>query len=134
MDDDDFDDVCEMGSCESRGCECTKEYDPYCCDGVTYDNECVGKCNGKDCLKDCTKGECTDAAAVAGPSSYTGIFSLGKPSGSSQWNIMIVIIQLCILAVCCLSLGLSISFCFKNPNKLMGNSQSFKAQSFGRDQ
>ena len=119
------------------GCECTEEYDPYCCDGKTFDNECVAECNGKDCLKDCEKGQCEDSSEEAGygsQSTYTGIFSLGKPSGSSQWNIMIVIIQLCILAVCCLSLGLSISFCFKNPNKLIGNSQSFKAQSFGRDQ
>ena len=127
-----------MGSCAARGCECTKEYVPICCDGITYDNECVSLCNGKDCLKDCTEGQCESteygAAGLKGPSSYTGIFSLGKPSGSSQWNIMIVIIQLCVLAVCCLSLGLSISFCFKNPNKLMGNSRSFKAQSFGRDQ
>jgi hypothetical protein len=125
----DIEQDCKVGSCVSMGCECEEEeYDPYCCDGITYDNECVAKCNDKDCVSDCEKGMCQ---TYDGAASYTGIFSLGKPSGTSQWNIMIVIIQLCILAVCCLSLGLSISFCFKNPNKLL---QSGGKQSFGRDQ
>ena len=124
-----FEDECEEGSCSSIGCDCDmSDKERVCCDGTTFDNECVATCNGKKCDDDkqCKPGICQS------PSSLTGIFSLGKASGSSQWNIIIVIIQLCILAVCCMSLGLSISFCFKNPNKLIGGAG--KSQSFGRNQ
>merc|ERR1711902_252305 len=98
--------------------------------GDDFNNKCLAECADYDVDKDCVRGVC-EASYSAMSGGYNGIMSLGKHSGSSQWNIMIVIIQFCILAVCCLSLGLSISFCFKNPNKLMGPG---KSQSFGRDQ
>jgi len=131
-----FDDVCVSGSCASLGCECTKDMDPFCCDGKTFDNECVVRCNDKN-VDECSAGECPTAfgaAAVPATDGFNGVFSLNNPTGASQWNIMIVIIQLCILAVCCLSLGLSISFCFKNPNSLISAPGVRKVESYGRDQ
>jgi len=43
---------CEQPA-EEEDCEtaCTKEFMPYCCDGVTYNNDCLGYCAGAhECL------------------------------------------------------------------------------------
>merc|ERR1712130_523501 len=109
-------------------CDCPIETDRnfQCCasssgdDWTDYATECDAHCNG---ATKCESGTCASnkkSAAMVGHHSYLSGGLVQSTTHSSQWNIMIVIIQLCILAVCCMSLGLSISFCFKNPNQLMG--------------
>jgi len=109
-------------------CDCPIELDKRCCgkgDKVwtDYASLCDAKCDGRDEVN-CLIGTCLEhdksSAAMVGHHSYLSGGLEATSAHSSQWNIMIVIIQLCILAVCCMSLGLSISFCFKNPNQLMG--------------
>merc|ERR1719443_141171 len=41
-------------------CVCTEEFDPVCCKGVTYSNQCKATCDG---ARRCSAGEC-DAACV----------------------------------------------------------------------
>merc|ERR1712129_432668 len=114
-------------------CDCPVELNEQCCGsdsaGYTeYASLCDAKCDGHTT---CDAGRCSDAkksAATVGHSSYLTGGLVQSTEHSSQWNIMIVIIQLCILAVCCMSLGLSISFCFKNPNQMMGAGK----KSYGR--
>jgi len=114
-------------------CDCPVELNEQCCgndsDGFTeYASLCDAKCDGHTT---CDAGRCSDAkksAAMVGHNSYLTGGLVQSTEHSSQWNIMIVIIQLCILAVCCMSLGLSISFCFKNPNQMMGAGK----KSYGR--
>jgi len=126
-------DVCEAGSCAALGCECQMNIEPVCCDGQSFDNECVAECNGKE-KDECEEGGCVESYGAA--SGYSSFLSMGSTASTSQWNILVIIIQLCVLAVCCLSLGVSISFCLRNPNKLVKNPNYEKAQkqSFGRDQ
>merc|ERR1712228_548826 len=116
------------GAAKMDKCDCPIELDKRCCgkgDKVwsDYASLCDAKCDGRDEV-DCLIGTCQEhdksSAAMVGHHSYLSGGLEATSEHSSQWNIMIVIIQLCILAVCCMSLGLSISFCFKNPNQLMG--------------
>merc|ERR1712003_266427 len=110
-------------------CDCPIELNEHCCgsdsDGFTeYASFCDAQCDGHTDAT-CEAGRCsadkkTSAAMAVGHNSYLTGGLVQSTEHSSQWNIMIVIIQLCILAVCCMSLGLSISFCFKNPNQMMG--------------
>merc|ERR1712228_499417 len=123
-------DKCEEGTCASIGCGCQNEFDPYCCNGQTFENSCVAECNGKKYADECNPWVCeeeidddTTKSYFASYSAYNpgGLFLLTSPSGTSQWNIMIVIIQLCIFGACCMTFGICVSFCFEN-----GKRQSFK--------
>merc|ERR1712129_465518 len=42
---------------KSKMVMCTKEYDPQCCDGVSYDNMCTARADKVD-EKKCERGEC----------------------------------------------------------------------------
>ena len=35
---------CKIGRCDSD-CLCTNEYEPMCCMGIDYDNECIANCH-----------------------------------------------------------------------------------------
>eukprot|EP01083_Nonionella_stella_P016166 45210_1 len=55
---------CIMGQCKDE-CVCTMEYDPFCCDGTTYDNACQARCRGVDAPKyTCKKGSCESQACA----------------------------------------------------------------------
>merc|ERR1711971_280579 len=119
-------------------CNCPVVLEEHCCgkgdkSWTDYSSMCDAQCDGKE-ETNCLPGRCEangkNAAAMVGHrSNYLTGGLEATAAHSSQWNIMIVIIQLCILAVCCMSLGLSISFCFKNPNQLMGAGK----KSYGRE-
>jgi len=119
-------------------CNCPVVLEEHCCGKgdktwTDYSSLCDAKCDGKE-ETNCLPGRCeangkNSAAMVGHRSNYLTGGLEATAAHSSQWNIMIVIIQLCILAVCCMSLGLSISFCFKNPNQLMGAGK----KSYGRE-
>ena len=56
-----------MGEC-GKPSACTTEYDPFCCSGLTYSNECMAKVAGfEDPVNDCREGRC-------GPSICTTIY------------------------------------------------------------
>ena len=38
-------------------CFCNLIYDPWCCDGDTYSNQCFAECQGKN-IADCYHNEC----------------------------------------------------------------------------
>merc|ERR1719382_469691 len=136
-DDDEYSEVPEYAAkMDKCGCE-VAEAELHCCGKgdkawADYASICDAECDGK-VATDCLSGTCQalgkTSAATVGHKTYLGGGLEATAGHSSQWNIMIVIIQLCILAVCCMSLGLSISFCFKNPNQLMGAGK----KSFGPD-
>eukprot|EP01084_Bolivina_argentea_P233989 393968_1 len=49
----------------SDPCICTAEYDPVCCDGATYSNQCNARCaDDKYTASTCTKGRCTTTTAI----------------------------------------------------------------------
>ena len=41
-------------------CSCSADYDPYCCKGDTYSNECAAICDGMDIDADCRQLECAE--------------------------------------------------------------------------
>eukprot|EP01026_Neomeris_dumetosa_P074126 TRINITY_DN768_c1_g1_i2.p3 TRINITY_DN768_c1_g1~~TRINITY_DN768_c1_g1_i2.p3 ORF type:complete len:237 (+),score=8.54 TRINITY_DN768_c1_g1_i2:147-857(+) len=56
--------VCTRGQCETA-VACTTIYDPVCCEGVTYSNECVANAEGVS-SSTCCPGECV-ARPVGSP-------------------------------------------------------------------
>ena len=50
-----------MSAPKSTACVCYDLWDPYCCKGSTYSNDCNAECDGLDIDKDCVSGECSDS-------------------------------------------------------------------------
>ena len=105
------DEDCEMGQCPD--CVCTDEYDPYCCWGKTYDNPCLAECAGITNPEDkCDyQGECTEGGMM---------LNVLNEEGGTTRNYGIIIIEMIIVAICCMAAGISIPWlCHKQQKVLL---------------
>eukprot|EP01084_Bolivina_argentea_P320254 555639_1 len=103
-----------IGDNDNCTCDDNDNGTSYCCTNKTYDSACLAECDGIiNVDEECSEGECvtTDTA------NNIDLLGLGNKNQKLYWNLnnqhnyVIVGIQLIILSLCCLSVGLAMSFC-----------------------